>query len=58
MPYKIEFTTESLENLKLLIPSDRNLENSPLFKEYANKEQINADIAAEEAGLETTIRRK
>ncbi|MEG4171190.1 MULTISPECIES: hypothetical protein [unclassified Microcoleus] len=49
MPYEIEFTTEFLADIKIIRPIARNLENHPLFKEYANKEQINADIAAAEA---------
>jgi len=48
---------KSVEDLKLFRPSDRTLENHPLFKEY-DKEQINGDILAEEVELETTIRCK
>jgi hypothetical protein len=48
---------KSVEDLKLFRASDRTLENHPLSKEY-DKEQINADILAEEAELETTIRCK
>ena len=48
---------KSVEDLKLFRTSDRTLENHPLFKEE-DKEQINADILAEDVELETTIRCK